>query len=229
MLETALGLDGPVGDPLPQDPAPPRRAPTRSARVCSARRVRAGDGSVCLLGVGKLLAACEDAAAELAVDGRRRHRLGRPGGQPARPRACWPTRPPPPRGHRRGRRALRRGRACSSSTPRPRRPARRVATPASVQPRDPPRLPPAGQGRRHPGRARPRRTGHRGQRPPGPRDTGTARARDPTGPPRTRRRGHRCRRPATPGRPSAQRSGPLSRRGEPGLRPCWPRARGRSR
>ena len=56
------------GYPVPQDPAPPRR-PRRGRRGARRRRVRVGDGSVCLVGVGKLLAACEDAAAELAAGG----------------------------------------------------------------------------------------------------------------------------------------------------------------
>ena len=34
-----------------------------------ARRLRRGDGTVCLLGVGKLVSACARAADELAADG----------------------------------------------------------------------------------------------------------------------------------------------------------------
>ena len=65
MLETALDLPGPSSI----------RFPTTAARHGTAgeglraRAVREGDGSVCLLGVGKLLGACEEAADELASKG----------------------------------------------------------------------------------------------------------------------------------------------------------------
>jgi 1-deoxy-D-xylulose-5-phosphate synthase len=68
MVETAVGLTGPCVIRFPKTPArhvPPDQVGTGlEARLC-----RAGDGSVCLLGVGKLLAACEDAAEELAAEG----------------------------------------------------------------------------------------------------------------------------------------------------------------
>jgi 1-deoxy-D-xylulose-5-phosphate synthase len=68
MLDTALELSGPASI----------RYPTGSARQVdadqvgtglAARRVREGDGSVCILAVGKLLEAAEEAAGILAADG----------------------------------------------------------------------------------------------------------------------------------------------------------------
>jgi len=68
MLETALGLPGPSVIRFPK--TPPRHVGSHEVgEGLAARRVRAGDGSVCLVGVGKLLAACEDAAVELAATG----------------------------------------------------------------------------------------------------------------------------------------------------------------
>lgn len=65
MLETALELPGPSTIRFPTTPA--RHG--EPGRGMEARLVREGDGSVCLLGVGKLLAACEKAADELAATG----------------------------------------------------------------------------------------------------------------------------------------------------------------
>ncbi len=62
MLETALELPGPSTIRFPSTPARHGTA----GRDLEARMVREGDGSVCLVGVGKLLAACEAAATELA-------------------------------------------------------------------------------------------------------------------------------------------------------------------
>ncbi len=66
MLHDALSHDGPVAIRWPKTAA--RRA-AETGEGFRARRVRGGDGSVCLLGVGKLLEACEQAAAGLAADG----------------------------------------------------------------------------------------------------------------------------------------------------------------
>ncbi|HTX62701.1 MAG TPA: 1-deoxy-D-xylulose-5-phosphate synthase [Acidimicrobiales bacterium] len=67
MLHEALEhLDGPVAIRWPKTPA---RRCAETGTGLRARRVSTGDGSVCLLGVGKLLAACELAADELAADG----------------------------------------------------------------------------------------------------------------------------------------------------------------
>ena len=66
MLETAVELDGPATIRFPAT------APARHAEAgcgLDARLVRQGDGSVCLLGVGKLLEACAAAAEELAATG----------------------------------------------------------------------------------------------------------------------------------------------------------------
>ena len=54
--------------------ASPRRRPatsttTRWDRACGARQLRTGDGSICLLGVGKMVEACLAAAEELADEG----------------------------------------------------------------------------------------------------------------------------------------------------------------
>jgi len=68
MLETALSLDGPSVIRFP-------KTPTVDAghgvvgRGLSARLVRRGDGAVCLLAVGKLVDAAEEAADKLAPDG----------------------------------------------------------------------------------------------------------------------------------------------------------------
>jgi 1-deoxy-D-xylulose-5-phosphate synthase len=67
MLHDALELcDGPVAIRWPKTPA---RHSAETGGGLHARRVRSGDGSVCLLGVGKLLGACEHAAAELDAQG----------------------------------------------------------------------------------------------------------------------------------------------------------------
>ena len=69
MLRTALELPGPSTIRFPKTAAAPRRPPTRSATGSRRSRCAAGDGSVCLLGVGKMVAACLDAADELAAEG----------------------------------------------------------------------------------------------------------------------------------------------------------------
>jgi len=65
MLETALSLEGPASIRFPSTPAR-HVPPAHVGHGLAARQVRAGDGSVCFLGVGKLLAACEAAAEELS-------------------------------------------------------------------------------------------------------------------------------------------------------------------
>ncbi|HEY3943037.1 MAG TPA: 1-deoxy-D-xylulose-5-phosphate synthase [Acidimicrobiales bacterium] len=68
MLRSALDLPGPAAIRFPKTPA--RHVPPAMVGTgLSGRRVREGDGSICLLGVGKLLEACEAAAAELEADG----------------------------------------------------------------------------------------------------------------------------------------------------------------
>ncbi len=67
MLHDALDHDGgPVAIRWPKTPA--RRCSETGAGL-RARRVVAGGGSVCLLGVGKLLEACEQAAGQLDAEG----------------------------------------------------------------------------------------------------------------------------------------------------------------
>ena len=68
MVRDALSLPGPAAIRFPKTPAPHARA-DQVGQGLSARRAREGDGSVCLLGVGKLLSACEAAADELADAG----------------------------------------------------------------------------------------------------------------------------------------------------------------
>jgi 1-deoxy-D-xylulose-5-phosphate synthase len=65
MLETALELPGPVTIRFPT--TPPRHA--APGRGLDARLLQQGDGSVCVLGVGKLVGACVAAAEELAGTG----------------------------------------------------------------------------------------------------------------------------------------------------------------
>jgi 1-deoxy-D-xylulose-5-phosphate synthase len=68
MLATALSLSGPAVVRYPKTEA--RRVPAdQVGSGLSARRVRRGDGSVCLLAVGKLLEAAEEAAALLSAEG----------------------------------------------------------------------------------------------------------------------------------------------------------------
>jgi 1-deoxy-D-xylulose-5-phosphate synthase len=68
MLEEALNRSGPAS--IRFSKTPPRHVrPGEVGSGLQGRRVRAGDGTVCLLGVGKLLEACELAADELAAEG----------------------------------------------------------------------------------------------------------------------------------------------------------------
>ncbi len=68
MLDTALSLDGPSTIRYPKTSA--RHVdPLDVGQGLQARLVHQGDGSVCLLGVGKMLAACEEAAELLAREG----------------------------------------------------------------------------------------------------------------------------------------------------------------
>jgi 1-deoxy-D-xylulose-5-phosphate synthase len=69
MLSEALSLGGPSSIRFPTTAPPRRPAPAAVGEGLRARQVRAGNGSVCLLGVGKMLAACQAAAAELAAEG----------------------------------------------------------------------------------------------------------------------------------------------------------------
>jgi 1-deoxy-D-xylulose-5-phosphate synthase len=68
MLAQALTLDGPSMIRFPKTPAP-WADPEAVGSGFEARRVRAGDGSVCLLAVGKMVAAAEEAAALLLLEG----------------------------------------------------------------------------------------------------------------------------------------------------------------
>ncbi len=68
MLDTALTLDGPSVVRFPKTPSR-QVGPEGVGRGLSARRVHRGDGTVCILAVGKLVEAAEEAAAKLAADG----------------------------------------------------------------------------------------------------------------------------------------------------------------
>jgi 1-deoxy-D-xylulose-5-phosphate synthase len=68
MLAQALTLDGPSMIRFPKTPAPWADPETVGSGL-EARQIRAGDGSVCLLGVGKMVAAAEEAAALLLPEG----------------------------------------------------------------------------------------------------------------------------------------------------------------
>jgi 1-deoxy-D-xylulose-5-phosphate synthase len=68
MLEEALKLDGPSSIRFSKT-LPRRVAPHEVGQGLHSRLVREGDGSLCLLGVGKLLNACQDAAELLDAEG----------------------------------------------------------------------------------------------------------------------------------------------------------------
>jgi 1-deoxy-D-xylulose-5-phosphate synthase len=68
MLRTALALPGPSTIRFPKT-APRHVDPRDAGTGLEARQLRAGDGSVCLLGVGKLVQSCLDAADDLAASG----------------------------------------------------------------------------------------------------------------------------------------------------------------
>ncbi len=68
MLATALTLDGPSVIRFPKTPAPPV-APGSEGSGLQARRVRAGDGSICIMAVGKMLGAAVEAADRLDAEG----------------------------------------------------------------------------------------------------------------------------------------------------------------
>jgi 1-deoxy-D-xylulose-5-phosphate synthase len=68
MLRSALELQGPATIRVPKT-APRHVAPDEVGLGLAARQLRAGDGSVCLLGVGKSVGACVGAADELATEG----------------------------------------------------------------------------------------------------------------------------------------------------------------
>ncbi|HXZ61881.1 MAG TPA: 1-deoxy-D-xylulose-5-phosphate synthase [Acidimicrobiales bacterium] len=68
MLRAALALPGPSTIRVPKT-TPRHVDPDDVGHGLEARRLRRGDGSVCLLGVGKMVAACLDAADELAAEG----------------------------------------------------------------------------------------------------------------------------------------------------------------
>jgi 1-deoxy-D-xylulose-5-phosphate synthase len=68
MLDAALSLDGPSVVRFPKTPAR-RVGPEAVGHGLSARLVHRGDATVCLLAVGKMVEAAEEAADKLAADG----------------------------------------------------------------------------------------------------------------------------------------------------------------
>ncbi len=68
MLAEALALEGPSAIRFPKTPAPPPVGGVCGSGL-AARKLRQGDGTVCLLAVGKLVTAAMDAAELLAADG----------------------------------------------------------------------------------------------------------------------------------------------------------------
>jgi 1-deoxy-D-xylulose-5-phosphate synthase len=68
MLSTALTLPGPSTLRFPKS-VPRHIAPDKVGQGLQANKLRHGDGSVCLLGVGKMVQACLQAAEALEVDG----------------------------------------------------------------------------------------------------------------------------------------------------------------
>ena len=95
MLDEALTLDGPSVIRFPKTPAP--RVADRDGRARASRPggPARGDGSVCILAVGKMLTAAEAAADELGAERDRRHGVGRPGGLRPRSGHAGRCRPPP--------------------------------------------------------------------------------------------------------------------------------------
>jgi len=68
MLDEALALEGPSAIRFPKTPAPVVPGGSVGSGL-HARRLRQGDGSVCILAVGKMVAAAEEAADKLGVEG----------------------------------------------------------------------------------------------------------------------------------------------------------------
>jgi 1-deoxy-D-xylulose-5-phosphate synthase len=68
MLAEALTLDGPSMIRFPKTPAP-WVTPGTVGSGLAARNVRAGDGTACILAVGKMVTAAEEAARELEAEG----------------------------------------------------------------------------------------------------------------------------------------------------------------
>ena len=106
MLRTALALPGPSSIRYPKGVAR-HIDPAEVGHGLEAKRLREGDGSVCLLGVGKLVGACLDAAAELSAEGIEVTVWDTRVVVTARPGDAGRCRPARARGHGRGRRAAR--------------------------------------------------------------------------------------------------------------------------
>ena len=166
MLRTALELPGPSTIRVPKT-APRHVDPAEVGSGLQARRLRAGDGSVCLLGVGKTVGACLSAADELAREGI--------------DATVWDTRvvSPPDLAmlddaarHRlvvTAEDGVRHGGAGAFLLDAMAAQTEAAALPLARRPRarDPTSVPRPGQGRRHPRQPRSGRSRHRRERPPG--------------------------------------------------------------
>ena len=84
MLGTALELSGPAVVRYPKGAARQVPANQVGSGLC-AKLLRTGDGSVCILAVGKMVEAAEEAAGSSCWRGCRGDVMGREGGPPARP------------------------------------------------------------------------------------------------------------------------------------------------
>ena len=166
MLRTALELPGPSTIRVPKT-VPRHVDPGDVGSGLEARQLRAGDGSLCLIGVGKMVGACLSRRRRAGRRGDRRHRVGRAGDLPARCRPARRCGAPSPRGDRRGRRPPRGSRRLPSRRHGGPHGCSGAAGTGHPRARHPTPVPRTGQGRRHPRQPRPRRPRHRGERAPG--------------------------------------------------------------
>ena len=118
--------DGPAAIRWPKTAARGRRRPTRSGRGLSARKVRPG-GDVCLLGVGKMLAAARVGGRRAGRRGRGRDRVGRAGAEAPRRGDAGRRGRPPGGGHRSRTATARAASARPSPAGSPSGPGRRAA------------------------------------------------------------------------------------------------------
>ena len=117
--------------PLPEGAGPPGRRARGRPRPRRRDQLRAGDGRVCILGVGQDASATPSGRPPtLAAERRRRHAVGRPVCAAARSGDDRRRRPPRGRGHRRGRHPRRRRRRWRSTPSTGCASAERAAGPA---------------------------------------------------------------------------------------------------
>ena len=114
---TALTLDGPSRHPLPEDAGPGGAAPDAVGSGLDARLVRDGDGSVCLLAVGKMVAGRRGGGRHAWPPRASTPPSGTPGWSPPPTPTCWPTPAGTPWWSPSRTGSGTAGRACSSPTP----------------------------------------------------------------------------------------------------------------